>query len=129
MTLTRSLAGLLALLHGINALAMIFAGHAWYESAPGVPSTGPYNPHFVVDIGLAFLVAAIGFGLWAWRAAIGAGVVWMAAAWPALHAVFHLIHWTHELPSGVALVTEAVGVVAVAALGLIVAWRAGRRLS
>jgi hypothetical protein len=51
----------------------------------------------------------------------------MAAAWPALHAAFHMIHWTHELPSGPALVTELVGVLGIALLGGSVAWRASTR--
>jgi hypothetical protein len=33
---------------------MLFAGPFWYASVPGASETGPYNPHFVQDIGAAF---------------------------------------------------------------------------
>jgi hypothetical protein len=38
---------------------MLFDGATWYASVPGVVETGPYNPHFVQDIGAAFLVAGL----------------------------------------------------------------------
>lgn len=128
MTSIRVLSAVLAILHGINAGAMIFAGHAWYEATPGVPGTGPYNSHFVVDIGLAFLVATVGFGVWAWRPSAGAAVAWMAAAWPAFHAAFHVIHWTHGMPQGAALIAEIAGVIGVALLGVLVARRASLKV-
>ena len=33
-----------------NGLYMLLAPGAWYASVPGVVSTGPMNPHFIVDI-------------------------------------------------------------------------------
>ena len=53
----RSIAAVLAVLTVLNGLTMLLAGAAWYESVPGVSETGPYNPHFIEDIGAAFLVA------------------------------------------------------------------------
>jgi hypothetical protein len=38
---------------------MLFAGPFWYASVPGASGTGPFNPHFVQDIGVAFIVAAL----------------------------------------------------------------------
>ena len=54
--------GLIAL---ANALWMLIGPMGWYEDLPaGVPDTGPFNPHFVRDIGCAFL--AVGLALvWA----------------------------------------------------------------
>ncbi len=81
----RALAGLLALVMGGNGMAMLFAGLWWYGAVPGVPSTGPYNPHFVKDIGATYLVVTL-------------GLVWFAAlprqGWPALvaAAVFLDLH-------------------------------------
>ncbi len=54
----RSIAVILAVPTVLNGLMMLFAGPAWYASVPGASETGPYNPHFVQDIGAAFLVAA-----------------------------------------------------------------------
>jgi hypothetical protein len=52
---------------------MLAAPLAWYGVTPGVPETGPFNPHFVRDIGCAYLV-------------VGASLLWLlrdARAWPA----------------------------------------------
>jgi hypothetical protein len=81
----RVLAGLLGVVMGGNGLAMLMAGAWWYGAVPGVPQTGPYNPHFVKDIGATYLVVAL-------------GLVWFAArprqGWPALvaAAVFLVLH-------------------------------------
>jgi hypothetical protein len=72
-----------------NGLAMLAVPAGWYDAVPGVPETGPFNPHFVRDIGAAYLVA-------------GAAIVWFAidrharpaaqaaAAFLVLHALVHL---------------------------------------
>ena len=39
-----------------NGLLMLFDPAGWYGLVPGVPATGPLNPHFVRDIGCAYLV-------------------------------------------------------------------------
>ncbi len=53
----RALAALTALFNVANGVWMLLAGSSWYATIPGVSHTGPYNPHFVQDIGAAFLVA------------------------------------------------------------------------
>lgn len=121
---TRLLAAALAFFHAFNAATMIAAPGDWYAATPGVALTGPFNPHFVVDIGFAFLVAAGGFAAYAIRPALGWGVAAMAAAWPALHGLFHLAHIHHAPAAHAAL--EAGGVIVPGALGLFVAWRAAR---
>ncbi|HEY8616387.1 hypothetical protein [Phenylobacterium sp.] len=86
----RVIAGGLAGVFGLNALAMLFAGYWWYGQVPGVPQTGPYNPHFVMDIGAAYLVAAAGLGWFAWRPGQGWPAAAMAAGFLALHAAVHV---------------------------------------
>jgi len=44
---------------GLNGLAMLVAGPLWYATTPGVDQTGPYNGHFISDIGIAFAAAAV----------------------------------------------------------------------
>ena len=39
-----------------NGLTMLANPDAWYGLLPGVVQTGPFNPHFVRDIGAAYLV-------------------------------------------------------------------------
>lgn len=86
----RSIAGILAVFNVINGLAMLFAGSTWWVTVPGVPDTGPYNPHFVQDVGAAFLAAGLALAVRAWRprywpaAMAGAGFL-------AMHAAIHLV--------------------------------------
>ena len=79
----------LGLLQLANGLFMLLAAEPWYHAIPTVPGTGPFNGHFVRDIGCAFIAA-------------GAGLIWLsrnARAWPAaligsvflgLHALTHV---------------------------------------
>ena len=90
----RILAGGLALVLGINALAMLFGSFWWYNAVPGVTATGAYNPHFVRDIGAAYLVAAGGLGWFAWRPAQGWPALAAAAAFLVLHAAIHVFDAT-----------------------------------
>jgi hypothetical protein len=63
----RSIAAILAIPTLINGLAMLVAGPFWYAHVPGVTETGPFNPHFVQDIGVAFLAAGLALAARAWR--------------------------------------------------------------
>lgn len=52
---------------------MLVAPGPWYAAVPGVTHTGPFNQHFVRDIGCAYLVS-------------GGALIWLARdvrAWPA----------------------------------------------
>jgi hypothetical protein len=85
----RSIAGVLAALTALNGSTMLFAGLTWYASVPGVSETGPYNPHFVQDIGAAFLVAGLALAARAWRPAYWPAAV-AGSAFLAAHALIHL---------------------------------------
>jgi hypothetical protein len=89
-TLDRWIAAAMALLLGGNGLAMLFAGLAWYDAVPGVPATGPYNAHFVRDIGAAYLVAALGLAWFAWRPREGWPAMAAGAAFLTFHAAIHV---------------------------------------
>jgi peptidoglycan/LPS O-acetylase OafA/YrhL len=86
----RSIAAILAIPTLINGLAMLVAGPFWYASVPGVTETGPFNPHFVQDIGVAFLAAGLALAARAWRPqywpAAVAGTGFLAG-----HALIHLV--------------------------------------
>lgn len=63
----------------------------WYNTVPGVAATGGYNAHFIRDLALTFAVSGL---------ALIAGVRWadqrlvlFGAAWPCLHALFHIWIW------------------------------------
>jgi hypothetical protein len=75
----------------INGAVMMLAPAWWYPRVPGVIETGPFNDHFVRDIGAAYLACAVALG-WAVRdPARGLGVAVAAAAFLTLHAAIHLI--------------------------------------
>lgn len=71
-----------------NGVYMFIDPAAWYAMVPGVPATGPFNPHFVRDIGIAYIAAGAAFG---WSV-YGAG--WRGSALAALFIGGHsLLHW------------------------------------
>lgn len=92
-------------------LAMLLDGALWYTLTPGVIATGPYNPHFVADIGFAFLASGMVLGIGAWmghRTLMLAGI-----SWPALHAGLHAFGLVTMGPaSTAALWAELLGVIA-----------------
>lgn len=98
----RIVAGLLALLLGANALAQLFSPLWWYGVVPGVTETGPFNPHFVQDIGAAYLVTALGLAWFAWKGRAAWPALVGATAFLVLHAAIHLVgaahpHGLHDL--------------------------------
>ncbi len=86
----RPIAAILAIASSINGLAMLLAGSFWYHTVPGVTETGPYNPHFVQDIGAAFLVAGLSLAARAWRPRYWPAAV-AGAGFLAAHALIHLV--------------------------------------
>jgi hypothetical protein len=86
----RILAAALALILGGNGLVMLFAGLWWYGAVAGVPATGPYNPHFVRDIGAAYLVVGASLAAFAIRPRQAWPAVAAAAAFLTLHAAIHV---------------------------------------
>ena len=85
----RSIATVLAVLTVLNGSIMLLAAATWYERVPGVSETGPYNPHFVQDLGAAFLVAGLALAARAWRTRYWPAAV-AGAGFLAAHALLHL---------------------------------------
>ena len=74
-----------------NAVWMLAGPMHWYNELPAaVPDTGPFNPHFVRDIGCAFLTVGIAL-IWAARSArMRFPLAAMAAVFLAAHALLHI---------------------------------------
>jgi hypothetical protein len=72
-----------------NGVFMLVLPERWYAAVPGVAATGPFNPHFVRDIGAAYLVAG-GALLWLLRDQRARPAAIAGAAFLALHALVHL---------------------------------------
>lgn len=112
------LAWFLAVFYLANGTVMIAAPGWWYGATPGVSGTGPFNPHFVVDVGIAFAFSGLMIG-WGVRGG-GWRLVLAGAAFPVGHALFHVIGLLGGHGHGPLLV-EVFGVMLPAALVLWVA--------
>jgi hypothetical protein len=112
----------LAVLIGIaavfNGAFMLVSPEAWYFAVPGVTTTGPFNQHFVRDIGLIFLFIGGAFLLGAARPDLRV-LLWGAAAiWLSGHALFHLWEVAVGICSASAIPRDFPAVTLPAILGL-----------
>jgi hypothetical protein len=97
---------------------MLVSPANWYFAVPGVTTTGPFNQHFVRDIGLIFLFVGAAFLTGAVSARFRA-VLWAAASlWLAGHALFHLWEVAVGICGPSALVRDFAAVSLPALLGL-----------
>ena len=124
--LAQMLVGLLAIFTVAFGVFMLAQPQLWYRSIPTVPFTGPFNQHFIRDIGAAYLASGIIFGwatmnLRARRPAVLAGALWLS-----LHALVHL----YEMITGICGVAifwrDFPGVFGPPALALLGWWLARR---
>jgi hypothetical protein len=74
-----------------NGLVMLAAPYPWYLAVPGVIQTGPFNDHFVRDIGATYLACGIGTLLGGLDLRRHAGAVAVAAGFQGVHALIHVI--------------------------------------
>ena len=74
-----------------NALWMLAGPMHWYTELPAaVPDTGPFNAHFVRDIGCAFLTVAVALGWAALEPGLRRPLVVIAALFLTAHALLHV---------------------------------------
>ena len=118
----------LGLTHFLSGPVIFFAPELFYESIPGLSDMGPFNLHFIRDIGLAF-------------AASGGAVIWgtlkynkhvaiAGAVWPLLHALFHVQIWGHRgFPFDDIAMFDFVAVIVPAVLMMMLATKIRRRSS
>lgn len=120
----RALLVLLGLSHALTGLWMLAAPAHWFASIPGVTQTGPFNMHFVLDVGMAFLASGAFLILAARRTPNAPLWAIAGATWPALHALIHIDGWAmHGIPADPrAAFAEIVGVVGLAILGVALAY-------
>lgn len=86
----RGVAALLGFTGAANGLFMLAAPAIWYDSVPGLPHTGPFNAHFVSDIGVAYLVASVALLARTWRSLYWPAAV-AGAAFMCGHAIIHVL--------------------------------------
>src|SRR6187402_3107957 len=84
-----ALATVLGLASAVNGLFMLISPANWYFAVPGVTTTGPFNQHFVRDIGLLFLFLGSAFLLGVVQPHLRVALWGAASLWLAGHALFH----------------------------------------
>lgn len=122
----RAVGGLLGVGLGINGLLMLGVPFDWYEAVPGVVKTGPFNAHFVRDIGAAYLVCALALGAFAWRPRVAWSALLAAAGFLSLHAGIHLFDTVCGRSSLGDLARDLPGVFVPALVSLALSLRAAR---
>jgi hypothetical protein len=102
---------ILAALYIVNGIEMFFFPSAWFfKLVPGVPETGPYNMHLVMDGGTFFLAVGVGLAVAAMNPRRNAIAVVVAAVAGVMHSALHI--WSHAagLLSTEHLMTEVLGI-------------------
>jgi hypothetical protein len=90
----KTLLWILAVMTLINGLAMFFSPAAWFfRLVPGVPETGPYNMHLVMDSGTFYMGVGVGLVAAAIDPVRNAIAVVVATVAGTMHALLHL--WAH----------------------------------
>lgn len=121
-----ALALLLAAAMFANGLSMLANPLAWYGRVPGVVETGPFNQHFIRDIGMIYALIGLAFATGAFVPRVRA-LLWSGASlWLATHALFHFWEVAVGICSADAIPRDFVGVTLPALTGLalsIWAWR------
>ncbi len=116
----------IAISYGLNGLWMLVDPKLWYDTIPGISMLGPYNTHFLRDVGLVYGVCAGGF-VWGLRTGASPALL-LAAAWPALHALYHLQMWVARgFPLDVVALVNLTLIQMPAWLGLWAAWNLFKR--
>lgn len=115
ITATAALLGVLILGNGVF---MTVAPESWYWTIEGVADRGPFNQHFLRDIGIIYMLiglAFIGGAIYAKHRLI----LWlMPTAWLSCHAIFHVWEVIVGICEPSALVVDFGGVTVPALLGL-----------
>jgi len=108
-----------------NGIAMLAAGPDWYAAVPGVTETGPFNPHFVKDIGAAYLTAGAGLVAFAWRGSLLArGAAIAGVVFLGLHGLIHLAEAVGDPDGAMHLTRDFAGVLLPPILALVAVWPA-----
>jgi len=115
VTWTALLLGLVILANGVFMLA---APESWYWLVPGVPDRGPFNQHFVRDIGFIYALAGAAFIYGAVYTRHQLALWLIPTAWLTLHAIFHIWEVVVGICGPESLLEDFAGVTLPALLGI-----------
>ena len=125
-TLCLALAVVLGVAAIANGVYMLAAPEDWYFAVPGVTTTGPFNQHFVRDIGIVYALTGFGLIMGAVRPQQRLGYWWAPALWLAGHALFHVWEVLAGLCGPASLVQDFAGVTLPALIALALLFHARR---
>jgi hypothetical protein len=118
-SLCLGLATLLGVALLANGVYMLVSPEAWYVAVPGVTTTGPFNQHFLRDIGLIFLFLGGAFLVGVARPDLRV-VFWTAATlWLSGHALFHFWEVAVGICSSAAIPRDFPAVTLPAIIGIV----------
>jgi hypothetical protein len=101
----------LAAMHLINGVQMFFFPSAWFfRLVPGVPETGPFNAHLVMDGGTFFTAIGVGLVAAAINPRRNAIAVVVAAVAAVMHSILHIYSHAAGLLSYAHMTTEVLGI-------------------
>jgi uncharacterized protein YjeT (DUF2065 family) len=83
------IAALLGIALIVNGVFMLVSPADWYVAVPGVTATGPFNQHFLRDIGLIFLLLGGAFLVGAAQPHLRIPFWAAPSIWLTGHALFH----------------------------------------
>lgn len=132
MNWTVIVAVLLALLMVGNGGYMLANPGDWYLAIDGVADTGPFNPHFVRDIGFIYLLTGFALVVGIYFPDQRPGLWSTVAAWHMAHAGFHIWEVVVGICGPEALARDFLGVTLPGVLALVIAvaaWRARSALA
>ena len=120
-------AALMGIAATLNGLFMLISPQGWYFAVPGVTTTGPFNQHFIRDIGLVYLAMGASFLIGAAKVQFRI-LLWAAPTiWLAAHAFFHLWEVSVSISPHSAMARDFPAVTLPAIIGLaLTLWAYGR---
>jgi hypothetical protein len=130
MMITKLILGSAVLLSGLmaaNGIFMLVAPLDWYMAIPGVTTTGPFNQHFLRDIGLIFLFNSSAFVVGAAKPEYRRALWSSATLWLSAHALFHVWEVAVGICEPSALIRDFAAVSSPALVGVLLTLRAFRR--
>ena len=110
-----------------NGLFMLASPEAWYFAVPGVTTTGPFNQHFVRDIGLVYLLAGAAFLTGVAKPRYRSLLWALPTLWLSGHALFHFWEVAAGISEHSALGRDFAAVTLPAIIGLVLTLRAANQ--
>ena len=93
-----------------NGVYMAVAPEPWYWAIPGVPDRGPFNQHFIRDVGFIYILTGAVFIYGALYAKHRFQLWLVPTAWLVCHAIFHVWEVVVGICGPEALVEDFAGV-------------------